>query len=185
MLTSWQFAASLSVATGNACVLLPTCALPRCHITQMPCIQAASRAEAAQIVEFLNAGGSFDGVDVAVFPSAIHAESARAGLRKDVYVGAQDVFTAKGYGAFTGEHTAEVLLDAGLSSVIVGHSERRHIIGESNALSGEKARVALAAGLTVVFCVGETLAEREVRPYLRPSSVDSCSKSTQLRCCYK
>jgi triosephosphate isomerase len=67
----------------------------------------------------------------------------------------------QGFGAFTGELTPEALLDAGVSWTLIGHSERRRIVGESDALSAEKAVMALNAGLGVVFCVGETLEERE------------------------
>jgi triosephosphate isomerase len=64
-------------------------------------------------------------------------------------------------GAFTGEVSPQMLLDAGCGYVIVGHSERRHGLGESDGLLNKKARAALAAGLAVIFCVGELLDERE------------------------
>ncbi|MFO0848738.1 MAG: triose-phosphate isomerase [Gemmataceae bacterium] len=64
-------------------------------------------------------------------------------------------------GAFTGEVSPQMLVDAGCGYVIVGHSERRHGLGETDAVLNKKAKAALAAGLSVIFCVGETLAERE------------------------
>jgi triosephosphate isomerase len=64
-------------------------------------------------------------------------------------------------GAFTGEISAAMLCDVGCKYVILGHSERRHILGESDALINKKVRAALAAGLTPIVCVGELLAERE------------------------
>lgn len=64
-------------------------------------------------------------------------------------------------GAFTGEVAPKLLKDAGCSHVIIGHSERRQYFGESDATVNRKAKSAIAAGLTVIVCVGETLAERE------------------------
>ena len=64
-------------------------------------------------------------------------------------------------GAFTGEISAGMLVEAGCSWVLVGHSERRHIMGEDDALVARKLAAALGAGLGVVLCVGEKLEERE------------------------
>lgn len=75
-------------------------------------------------------------------------------------LGAQDV-SAKSAGAFTGEVSAAMLKDFGCRYVIVGHSERRQYHFETDALVAEKAQQALAAGITPIVCVGETLAERE------------------------
>ena len=66
----------------------------------------------------------------------------------------------KATGAHTGDISAEMLKDAGASYVIVGHSERRHVLGESDALVNRKTRAALAAGLNVILCIGETLEQR-------------------------
>ncbi|OOG42786.1 triose-phosphate isomerase [Polaromonas sp. A23] len=75
-------------------------------------------------------------------------------------LGAQDV-SAKASGAYTGEVSAAMLKDFGCRYVIVGHSERRQYHAETDALVAEKAQQALAAGITPIVCVGETLAERE------------------------
>ncbi|PNU19166.1 triose-phosphate isomerase [Geothermobacter hydrogeniphilus] len=64
-------------------------------------------------------------------------------------------------GAFTGEVAPQMLLDAGCSHVILGHSERRQLFGENNDLINAKIKAALTAGLRVIFCIGETLEERE------------------------
>lgn len=77
-----------------------------------------------------------------------------------VELGAQDV-SAQASGAFTGEVSASMLKDFGCRFAIVGHSERRQYHGESDALVADKAKQALAHGITPIVCVGETLAERE------------------------
>jgi len=64
-------------------------------------------------------------------------------------------------GAFTGEVSPKLLLDAGCSHVIIGHSERRQYFGETDETVNKKIKAALAAGLTILFCIGETLAQRE------------------------
>lgn len=75
-------------------------------------------------------------------------------------LGAQDCH-AKSSGAFTGDVAAPMLADAGCTHVIVGHSERRSLHGEDNAIVKAKAEAALAAGLVAIVCVGETEAERD------------------------
>ena len=77
-----------------------------------------------------------------------------------ISLGAQDV-SAHDAGAFTGEVSAAMLRDFGVRYVIVGHSERRQYHGESDAVVAQKAKQALAAGITPIVCVGETLAQRE------------------------
>lgn len=76
-------------------------------------------------------------------------------------LGAQDVCRYAGPGAFTGEVSAGMLAEFGCRYVIVGHSERRSLFGETDAVVAEKCAVALAAGLSPILCVGETLSERE------------------------
>ncbi|NLP04918.1 triose-phosphate isomerase [Candidatus Fermentibacteria bacterium] len=98
---------------------------------------------------------------VVLFPPftllAVLAENAReAGLE----LGGQDLHPEPS-GAFTGEISAGMLVEAGCSWVLVGHSERRHIMGEDDALVARKLAAALGAGLGAVLCVGEKLEERE------------------------
>jgi triosephosphate isomerase len=76
-----------------------------------------------------------------------------------IALGAQNMYPEK-EGAFTGEVSPTMLLDLGCKYVILGHSERRHKLGESDAFINEKVKVALAAGLDVILCVGETLEQR-------------------------
>jgi len=77
-----------------------------------------------------------------------------------IKLGAQNAYF-EAQGAFTGEISVPMLKDAGCTYVIVGHSERRHVFGEANVLLAKKVRAATSGGLAVVYCVGETLAERE------------------------
>ena len=77
-----------------------------------------------------------------------------------VGLGAQDLYW-EDKGAFTGEVSGPMLRDAGCSYVLVGHSERRQLFGESDGTVNRKAKAALAAGLTPIVCVGEVLAERD------------------------
>lgn len=85
--------------------------------------------------------------------------SAQAGLAA-VELGAQDV-SAHVSGAYTGEVSAAMLKEFGCRFAIVGHSERRQYHGETDQLVADKAKAALAAGITPIVCIGETLAERE------------------------
>ena len=79
----------------------------------------------------------------------------------NVRVAGQNCSTESKHGAHTGEVAADMLRDAGASHVIVGHSERRHHYSETDAMVNRKAQAGLQAGLTVIFCVGETLEQRE------------------------
>jgi triosephosphate isomerase len=104
--------------------------------------------------------GGLSRCDLVVFPSFFCVRPlADAFAGTAVAVGAQDLFHERD-GAFTGEVSAAMLLDAGASHVLVGHSERRHIIGESDELVAQKLRAALDGGLIPILCVGETLPER-------------------------
>ena len=101
-------------------------------------------------------------VDVGLCPPFVHVTDAGAAIGDaPVRLGAQDCAGAGQEGAFTGEVSASMLADAGCSFVLVGHSERRTLYGEDDAEVARKADLALAAGLSPVVCVGETLAERE------------------------
>jgi triosephosphate isomerase len=103
----------------------------------------------------------FPGLDLLVCPPATYLVPVSIALGgSDVLLGAQNMFHEKN-GAFTGEISAAMLLDVGCRYVILGHSERRHILGETDADVNKKTLAALAAGLTPIVCVGELLAERE------------------------
>ncbi len=80
--------------------------------------------------------------------------------RTDIRVGVQNIWT-EDKGAFTGESSAPIARDAGARLALVGHSERRHIFGESDEQTSKKCAAAVRAGLIPVLCVGETLQQRE------------------------
>lgn len=101
------------------------------------------------------------GVEVALYPSFVYLEEvARTAAGSKVAVGGQDLCDQES-GAYTGEVSAPMLRDVGATTVLVGHSERRHVYGESDALCAAKVRQGLAAGLQICLCIGETLEERE------------------------
>ncbi|HEX6790265.1 MAG TPA: triose-phosphate isomerase [Candidatus Krumholzibacteria bacterium] len=100
-------------------------------------------------------------VDLAVFPSFLGIRPVVDALQgTDVAVGAQDVYF-EANGAYTGEVSAAMIRDAGGTMVLVGHSERRHVLGESDETVAKKLVAALQAGLTPVLCVGELISERD------------------------
>ena len=107
------------------------------------------------------AASSHDGVTRILFPPAPYL--VQMAMRLDgsgVHIGGQDCHQAVA-GAHTGDVAASMLASCGADRVLLGHSERREAHGESDALVAEKARTALAAGLSIMICVGETLDQRE------------------------
>ena len=100
------------------------------------------------------------GVDLLVAPAFTELASLKPVLWEGLGLAAQNLHWEP-EGAFTGEVSARMLVDAGCSHVIVGHSERRHLFGETDAMVRQKVAAAVDNGLTPILCVGETLAERE------------------------
>jgi triosephosphate isomerase len=116
--------------------------------------------DAAALAGAVRAGAPA-GVDLLVCPAFPHLQAVAAALPgQGVAVGAQDCHAAA-KGAHTGDVAAAMLRDVGATYVILGHSERRADHGEADAMVRAKAAAAIAAGLTPIICVGETLAERE------------------------
>ena len=97
---------------------------------------------------------------VALCPPATLVERMARAAGQGIEVGGQDC-RAETHGAFTGDVSAAMLKDAGATLVILGHSERRQGYGETDALVASKAEAAMAAGLSPIICVGETLEQRE------------------------
>jgi len=119
-----------------------------------------TREEAVALARGVVEGAPADGVDLAVCPPFVYLDHvARALERGPVALGAQNMYFESS-GAFTGEISAAMLKDVGCRYVILGHSERRHVIGEPDQLIGAKVKAALISGLDPILCVGETLDER-------------------------
>jgi len=103
-----------------------------------------------------------DDREVWFFPPAVSLEAAAQAAREraDLLVGAQDIYWEP-KGAFTGAVSAPLVQQAGAKATLVGHSERRHVFGETDDDTRRKVAAALAAGLLPMLCIGETLAERD------------------------
>lgn len=112
--------------------------------------------------DFLQRYPRSDDRTVIFFPPALSvtATVAAIGSRSDIMVGVQNIHGAD-QGAFTGEISAVMSREAGARIVLVGHSERRHIFGETDQQCAEKVTAAARTGLTVMLCVGETLEQRD------------------------
>lgn len=105
-------------------------------------------------------------VEIGIAPPFVYLDAiAQALAGSNVMLGAQNLFFEKD-GAYTGEISPTMLLDVGVKFVIVGHSERRHVLGEKSELLSRKAKSALNYGLILVHCVGEKLDERDANKTL-------------------
>ena len=100
-------------------------------------------------------------VEVVVAPNFLHIPAAQEALKSSVVQLSAQNCSAFGNGAYTGETSAAMIKDMGLNWVILGHSERRHVFGESDMTVGTKVRMALDNNLNVMACIGEKLDERE------------------------
>jgi len=111
---------------------------------------------------FLQRYKRVSGREIWFFPPsvALEAVASAASDRPDVVVGAQNVHWEP-QGAFTGETSVAMAKAAGATAALVGHSERRHVFGETDDETGKKVRALLANSVTPLLCVGETLEERE------------------------
>ena len=119
-------------------------------------------AESLELVTALkNQLASIRGVEVGVAPGFLSIATVAKRLgESSIGVAAQDCYWEP-RGAFTGEVSASLIKDAGCTYAIVGHSERRHVFGETDDEVGRKAKAAIEAGLTAIVCVGETEDERD------------------------
>ncbi len=106
-----------------------------------------------------------DAVDVAIcpaFPYLAEVGQVLCAAGSDIKLGAQD-FYIEPNGAYTGEVSLSMLEDVGVKVVLVGHSERRHVIGETDPLLNDKVLAALEAGFEVILCIGEKIEQREAK----------------------
>jgi triosephosphate isomerase len=105
--------------------------------------------------------GNARGVEVAIYPPFVYLRELANGIQgSDISLGSQDGYFEEN-GAFTGEISMAMLKDCAVRTVLTGHSERRHVIGENDTIVNKKTRAVLAAGLQAVLCIGETLEQRE------------------------
>ena len=112
----------------------------------------------SSLIPMVKNNGDVDIIAAPVFTALTSVRKVIAG--SNIMLSGQDCFWEE-EGAFTGEVSPKLLKDAGCSHVIIGHSERRQFFGETDETVNKKTKAALTAGLTVLFCIGETLAERE------------------------
>lgn len=118
-------------------------------------------AEAAGLVEGIVKGlGDIGTREVVVFPPALYIREVVSAAKGKLSVGAQNIYFEK-EGAFTGETSPAMVKDCGAAFALIGHSERRHIFGETDAMVNKKVHAAYKFGLEPMVCVGELLEERE------------------------
>jgi triosephosphate isomerase len=132
-------------------------------------------AQIKSMIGVLNAAGPFSpNSEVVIATPAIHLATAKATFRPDIAVSAEDVGFKKGYGAFTGEISAEMLADSGIKWTLTGHSERRvgfGYPGETSKVVGIKTKNAIDNGISVMACIGEQLADRQ-----KGTTMDVCAE---------
>ena len=133
------------------------------------------RAEAEDLAKALvDSIGGADEADVAICPAFPYLDAVgKVIATSSIKLGAQDAYVEPN-GAFTGEVSLSMLRDVGASVVLIGHSERRHVIGESDELVNAKTLAALDAGLEVILCVGEKLEQREAGKTINISAGQVC-----------
>ena len=117
------------------------------------------------MIDVLNAAGDFSAnSEVVIAGPAIHLSKMKSSLRPDIYTCAEDVAFKTGYGAMTGEMSAEMLMDSGIHWTLTGHSERRvgfGYPGETSHVVGIKTKNGVDAGMSVIACIGEQLEDRQ------------------------
>jgi len=118
-------------------------------------LNPTNQKEAEELFKTVKSGTKESGAEVVVCPPFVYLP-----LLKGLALGAQDVFFQEN-GAFTGEISPSMLKDLGVEYAIIGHSERRKYFGETDETVNKKIIKALALGLKIIFCIGETAEERD------------------------
>lgn len=122
-------------------------------------------ASIKSMAEVLNKAGGFSAnSEVVIAAPSIHLHSLKSIIRPDIAVSAEDIAFPTGYGAYTGEITADMLADSGISWTLTGHSERRvgfGYPGETSHVVGVKTKNAIDKGISVMACIGEQLEDRQ------------------------
>jgi triosephosphate isomerase (TIM) len=119
-----------------------------------------TQSSVVELINVFNVAKITHDVDCVVAPTFLHITLVQSQLRNGKFVvAAQNAYPKTG--AFTGEVSIELLRDSGINTVIIGHSERRALFGETNDVVATKVERCAAAGMTVIACCGETLQERE------------------------
>ncbi|KAH8157277.1 triose-phosphate isomerase-like protein [Xylaria telfairii] len=119
-----------------------------------------SVSSVTEIVDNLNKAKLDPNVETVIAPPALYLLLVREHAKKEIGVAAQNVFD-KPNGAFTGEISVQHLKDSGIDWAILGHSERRTILGESDEVVASKTKYATENGVSVIWCCGESLEQRE------------------------
>jgi triosephosphate isomerase len=121
-----------------------------------------TRDSVAELMQGITAGAeAISGAEILVCPPFVHLSQVQELIAASpIALGAQDLYVEQG-GAYTGEVSGPMLQDSGCKYVLVGHSERRALMGERNAIVARKFAAAQAAGLIPILCVGESLEERQ------------------------
>jgi triosephosphate isomerase len=135
-------------------------------------------ASVKEMAGVLNGAGSFASTsEVVIATPSLHLNLAKELFRPDIAVSSQDVGFKRGYGAFTGELSADMLADSNIQWTLTGHSERRvgfGYPGETSAVVGVKTKNAIECGLSVMACIGEQLEDRQ-----NGTTMDVCSEQLE------
>lgn len=135
-------------------------------------------ASVKEMASVLNGAGPFTSTsEVVIATPSLHLNLAKELFRPDIAVASQDVGFQRGYGAFTGELSADMLVDSQIKWTLTGHSERRvgfGYPGETSSVVGVKTKNAIDCGMSVMACIGEQLADREAG-----TTMDVCSEQLE------